>query len=179
MPGPEAARAAATQEATIRAKEILKEALPRLPLAPDRRPSSPAITAALTRATVLEASYQSSGGVVLELGVRFQDLETPPAKTKLAPARTAKPDAASPSADDELSLTVPTMPLEATPTLSVKGKEISLDSAVYRLGAAPKGERALPAKRDKQGRLVLPPSALPRVDGATRAVIYLRNPPRR
>jgi hypothetical protein len=62
----------------------------------------------------------------------------------------------------------------------VDGKERRLGSAVYRLGEPPSDKNAVPAKKDRAGRLLLklPPSEAARLQGA-RAVIFVRSVPKR
>jgi hypothetical protein len=166
MPGPEAARADAVRDASIRARETLRLALARLPLGKKRRVAARDLEAALARATIVTAEYQSNGGVFLALGVRFDDL------------RPAAP--ASAKGDRALVLSVASMPFEAAPVVSAGDREIPLVQAVYRLGKPPRSERAVSARRDRQGRLMVPARALAdRREAPTRAVIYLRSAPRR
>jgi hypothetical protein len=152
MPGPEAARADAVRDASIRAREVLRLALSKLPLGKSRRVAAKDLEAALSRASIVTADYQSNGGVFLNLGVRFDDLrpagKDPPAKGKAV------------GDDAELVLSVATMPFEAAPVVTAGGREIPLRQAVYRLGPPPRRERAVRARRDRQGRLSVPAGAL-------------------
>jgi hypothetical protein len=164
LPGPDATRADAQRRARAAALKILRASLDDLPLGGGRRLNKAAIEAAMERARVLTADYQSNGGVLLELGIAFSDLE---------PGRGKKP--AEPAEAEALTLAVPSMPLEALPTV-VLGKEELSTAAVYRLGEPPKDAGSLKAKRDKAGRLVVSPGKTegpPR--GATTLVIYVRS----
>jgi len=170
LPGPEASRPAAVRLARERAATILREALPKLPLGQGRRPSAKLIDAALDKAEVVATDHQSNGGVLLTLAVRFADLQDMrPGRKKAA------------AAEPDLVLSVPSMPLEASPVLLVGGAEVPLGSVVYRLGAAPKADKPLAVKRDRSGRLVVPAAKAPETSElrGARAVIYVRTPARR
>ena len=145
LPGPDATRADAQRRARSFALKILRESLDDLPLGGGRRLDKGAIDGALTRARVLTADYQSNGGVLLELGLSFADLE---------PARSGKTGEAAQA--EALTLAVPSMPLEALPTVVVGKEEVST-AAVYRIGEPPRDVGSLKAKRDRAGRLVVTP----------------------
>jgi hypothetical protein len=170
LPGPDATRADAQRRARERALKILRAALDDLPLGGSRRLNKAAIDGALERVRVLSADYQSNGGVVLELGVAFADLE--PGK------RPPKPPESG-TEDSQLTLSVSSMPLEAMPTVLLGKEEVSR-AAVYRLGEPPKSAGSLRARRDKAGRLVLPAGKSEQETRAAKGlIIYLRSVARR
>jgi hypothetical protein len=147
MPGPNAARPGAERRARAAAEAKLSAALHALGL--DN------LTTGKT-ASVSRIEYQSNGGVVLWLSVRFSEL---------VPAKAAP-----------RSLKVATMPFEFAPTLVAGGKEARVASATYGpISASPKD--AIPVRRDEKGRLVLPsPSLSPQtIDSlaGSAVVIYL------
>jgi hypothetical protein len=167
LPGPEAARPAAVRRARERAAVKLRQALEKLPLRQGRKPEAKQIDAALGRAEVSAADHQCNGGVLLTLAVSFADLQ----EAKAVPRKPA------PAAPD-LVLSVAKMPLEVSPVLLVGAAEVPLGSASYRLGAAPKADKPLTAKRDRAGRLVVPAAKAPPATSlrGARAVIYVRTP---
>jgi hypothetical protein len=169
LPGPDAARADAQRRARTRALKILRDALEDLPLGGGRKLGKTAIDDALGRVRVVSAEYQSNGGVVLELGVSFTDLDAGGRATAAGP----------PSEDGGLTLSVSSMPLEAMPTVLV-GKEQLSSAAVYRLGEPPRSADSLRARRDKSGRLVLPAGKTELEARAAKGlIIYLRSVARR
>jgi hypothetical protein len=168
MPGPDAARADAVRDARLVARATLRAALVKLPLGRARKVAPADLEAAVARATILSAEYQSNGGVSLDLGLSFLDLHPQPQPPKQKPPPT------------EIVLSIPSMPFEAAPVLLAGTREIPLQQAVYRLGKPPRGERPVRARRDRQGRLSVSAAAIPeRGPLHTRAIIYLRNVPRR
>jgi hypothetical protein len=170
LPGPEAVRAAAERQARKRATEILRRSLKDLPLGRGRKPSEKAVEAGLAHARPVRTEYQSNGGVLLTLGVAFADLaERKPAR----PAPVGKPAPADHDDAPALALAVDTMPFEAAPTLLFGRKELTAGAAAYRLGEPPAGTRAVPVKRDKDGRLVVPPAGSPGDLGVPRVLIFL------
>ena len=151
MPGPNAARPGAERRARAAAEAKLQAALHELGL--DKSIKDKAV---LEHAAVSKVEYQSNGGVVLWLGVRFTDL---------IPAK------AAPKA-----LKVTSMPFEMVPTLVAGGKEARVASATYRpASACPKD--ATPVRRDEKGRLVLPSSDLIDSLAGSAVVIYLEKAP--
>lgn len=155
LPGPDAVRAMAEKQARARAAAKLKSALERLPLGPGRTPSKSQIEAALGRATPSRIEYQSNGGVLLSLAVRFADLA-----------------AAAGEHGDDLTLAVTSTALEAVPTVVMGGREVAVSHAVYRFGDAPAA--AVPGRRDAQGRITA--EGTWKGTEKVRAVIYVRRP---
>jgi hypothetical protein len=152
MPNANAARPGAERRARAAAEDKLTSALRALvggKVADDK--------SSLTRAVVSRIEYQSNGGVVLWLTVRFDALV--PVK---APA---------------LALQVSAAELVFAPVLSVAGREVSVGFATYRpMSECPK--EALPTRRDKRGRLSLERSVTAQADSFAGAavVIYLEKP---
>jgi len=160
MPSPEAARPGAERRARAAAVEKLRAALRALPVRGSERLGEKQVDAALGRASTMRVEYQSNGGVVLWIAVRFEDLATDsPATTK---------------ARGSVALAVAAMPLELAPVIVAGGREIVVLPVHYRLGSPP--GNAISVRRDAKGRLVLPASveaALDRLAGEP-VVIYLQ-----
>ena len=150
MPGPSAARPGAERRARAAAEEKLRAALRELGQGKQLEDKA-------AQATVSRIEYQSNGGVVLALALRFTDLVS------------AKPAAAS--------LRVSSMPFVLAPVVVAGGKTAATAFATYRPASdCPKD--APPARRDGAGRLVLSDADAGLVDSlAGRAVvIYLEKP---
>jgi hypothetical protein len=146
MPGPNTARPGAERRARAAAEKKLHAALRALGLADDK--------AALEHATVSRIEYQSNGGVVLWLSVRFSDLV--------------------PTRGGPWSFKIATMPFEIAPTVVAEGKEVRVARATYRKAFdCPKD--AVPVLRDEKGRLVLPLARKESIDSlaGSAVVIYL------
>lgn len=146
MPGPNAARPGAERRARAAAEKKLHAALRALGLADDK--------VALEPATVARIEYQSNGGVVLWLSIRFSDLAA--------------------AQGGPWAFKTATMPFEIAPTVVAEGKAVRLARATYRKALdCPKD--AVPVLRDGQGRLVLPTARQELLDSLAGAsvVIYL------
>jgi hypothetical protein len=140
MPGADVARAGAVRRAEAAARERLEHALAALPLGGERKLPPAAATRAVAHARTTATDYQSNGGALVRVTVRFADwLEPPPAEG--APAA--------------ITLAVPAMRLAASPLAKVGDAEHPLGAAVYRVGAPPADVRAVAAKVDHGGRLVI------------------------
>ena len=88
------------------------------------------------QARAVDVQYQSNGGAVIRMEVRFADwLEDPEAPTTTLSVRDAH--------------------LTAAPRAVVGGQEISLGAATYRVGSPPAEAGARTARVDHSGRLVL------------------------
>jgi hypothetical protein len=152
MPGPGGARPGAERRARAAAEDALHAALREL--ARGRKLDEKAV---LARASIARVEYQSNGGVVLWLALRFSDL---------APAKTAK-----------VSLRVSSMPFSLAPTVVAGRKAATVAYATYRPASeCPKD--AVTARRDGAGRLLLPDRDAKLVDSlaAASVVIYLEKP---
>jgi hypothetical protein len=136
MPSVDLARPGAERRAHAAALAKLKGALAALPLGGGRTLDTAAIDRALGRARAVDTQYQSNGGAVVRLEVRFADwIEQ--------------------SAPAAVTLSAAAMPLGAAPAARVGGREISLGAATFRLGAAPPGSHVVAARADRAGRLVI------------------------
>jgi hypothetical protein len=140
MPGAAEARLGAVRRAVAAARARLKRALAELPLGGARTLSVAAVERALARARTSSVDYQSNGGALARVTVRFSDwLEGAP---EVPPAAVAV-------------LTAPAMHLSAAPLAKLGPREVMLGAAVYRLGAPPREANALPAKVDRAGRIAV------------------------
>jgi hypothetical protein len=160
MPGAEVARAGAVRRAEAAARGRLERALTALPLGGERKLPAAAAARAVAHARTTSTDYQSNGGALVRVTVRFADwLEPPPAEG--APAA--------------ITLAVPSMRLAASPLAKVGDAERPLGAAVYRVGAPPADARAVAAKVDHGGRLVIEAKHAPAADklAAGTAVIYV------
>jgi hypothetical protein len=149
MPGPNAARPGAERRARAAAEDKLRAALRALGVG-----NTSDAPSAVARATTSRIEYQSDGGVVLWLALRFLDV---------VPAKEAT-----------VTFKVASAALEFAPTIAGGGKEIRVGFASYRpASSAP--QDALPVRRDDNGRLILPPARASLVESlaGTAVVIYL------
>jgi hypothetical protein len=152
MPGPISARPGAERRARAAAEEKLAAAL--AIVAHGKKIDE---KAALKHATVTRTEYQSDGGVVLWLTLRFSDVVA------------AKPAS--------VALKVAAMPLEFAPVIMLSGQEAQLGFATYRSAAG--GPRdAVRVERDDKGRLIVPATAggVDSLAGGA-VVIYLEKTP--
>jgi len=136
MPSVDLARPGAERRAHAAALAKLRAALQTLPLGGGRTLGASEIDRALGRARTVDIQYQSNGGAVTRLEVRFADWieqKEPPTVT----------------------LTAPAMRLAAAPAAVVAGREIRVGAATFRLGPAPAGSNAVSARVDRAGRLAV------------------------
>ncbi len=143
MPSPDAARPGAERRARAAAMEKLRVALRALPVRGNERLGEKQVDAALVHASTTRIEYQSNGGVVLWVGVRFEELVGSASHAPVAAAAT-----------EPVALAVAAMPLELAPLLVGGGKEIVAGHVRYQHGPPPAG--AIAVRRDDRGRLVLP-----------------------
>ena len=188
MPSPDAARPGAERRARAAAIEKLRAALRALPVRGSERLSEKQVEAALGHASTTRIEYQSNGGVVLWVGVRFEDLSgnaspsggfgtdgsphQPPRALRAPVAATATATATATTTTTVLA--VGAMPLELAPLVVAGGKEIVVRRVRYQHNPPPAG--AIDVRRDEKGRLVLSEgseSPLDRLAGAP-VVIYLQ-----
>ena len=152
MPNPNAARPGAERRAKAAAEAKLGAALRQLGLG---KPAD--AKGGVAAAKVSRTEYQSNGGVVLWLRLRFADL--------VATKSGGRP------------LCVKSMPLTLSPVLVGGGKSAPVAYATYRQGVrCPKD--AIGVERDARGRLVLPAHEAKEVESLAGAavVIYLEKP---
>jgi hypothetical protein len=164
MPSPAAARPGAERRARAAALDKLRAALRALPLRGKQRLGEKQIEAALGHASTTRTEYQSNGGVVLWVGVKFEEL--------LESSSTAA--TTTTTATIPLALTVAAMPLELAPLLASGAKEIVAGHVRYYQGPPPTG--AISVRRDDQGRLLLSQGSDSTLDqlAAGPVVIYLQ-----
>jgi hypothetical protein len=137
MPSADLARPGAERRARAAALAQLKGALAELPLGGSRTLSAESVALALGHARPVGAvEYQSNGGALVRLQVHFTDW-------------------LAGQAPDGGALVVPEMKLEAAPRVAVGGQELTVGAARYHVGAPAAGLRAMAAKVDRQGRLVV------------------------
>ena len=186
MPSPDAARPGAERRARAAAVEKLRAVLRVLPVRGKERLGVKQVDAALARASTTRIEYQSNGGVVLWVGVKFEELvgsasatpfggfgtDSPPHQPPRAPV--AATATATATATGSMVLSVLAMPLELAPMVVVGGKEIGVQGVRYHQGRPPTG--AMSARRDDKGRLVLPGGGEPMLDrlAGGPVVIYLQ-----
>ena len=174
MPSPEAARPGAERRARAAAVEKLRAALRALPVRGIERLGAKQVEAALGRASTTRIEYQSNGGVVLWVGVRFNELTgSTPSGGFGTDSPPHQPAGASSATTASLVLAVGAMRLELAPWLVVGGQEIVAGNVRYQQGPPPAD--SINARRDDKGRLVLSASAGPTLDrlAGGPVVIYL------
>jgi hypothetical protein len=164
MPSPAAARPGAERRARAAAIEKLRTALRALPLRGNQRLGEKQVEAVLGHASTTRIEYQSNGGIMLWVGVRFTDLVASATATATATATTT----------GSVVLAVGAMQLELAPLLVSGGKEIIAPSARYHQGPPPAG--AISVRRDDKGRLLLPKGSEATLDqlAGGPVVIYLQ-----
>lgn len=194
MPSPDVARLGAERHARASARSRLERALRALPLGSGRRLDEQAVARALVRARGA-VEYQSNGGAVVTLEVRFGDWSTPlgssadggagaEPSTVAAAAGPDQTKAAAPSSP-EVSFRVTSARLAAAPLVVAGTREVPLAYARYRLGPPSAGDGVLRARVDDRGRLVVDDkSRSGRVDDLVEdlagrpALIYVQKPQR-
>jgi hypothetical protein len=163
MPGPSSARPGAERRARVFAEEKLRAALAIVVGGPAhgvKHEEKVDIKQALANATIVRTEYQSDGGVVLWLTLRFSDLVA----AKPAP----------------VALKVASMPFEFAPAIAGVGEASAgarVGFATYRPAVdSPRG--AIRVERDGKGRLRVPPAAgdADSLAGSS-VVIYLEKTP--
>jgi hypothetical protein len=136
MPSVDLSRPGAERRAHAAALAKLRSVLAALPLGGGRTLDAAGIDRALGRARTVDTQYQSNGGAVVRLEVRFADWI----------------ERSDPTA---VTLTAAAMPLCAAPAARVGGREVGLGAATFRLGAAPPGSHAVTARADRAGNLAI------------------------
>jgi hypothetical protein len=143
MPSADLARPGAVRRARESALAKLRAALAELPLGGGRTLGAPAVERALGRARTGAVDYQSNGGAVAKVTVRFSDwIEGDPPPAGAAPTPVA-------------TLVVTSMHLAAAPAVKIGGHEAAIGAAQYRLGAPPAGAGAMRARLERGGRLLV------------------------
>jgi hypothetical protein len=142
MPSVDLSRPGAQRRAHAAALAKLRAALTTLPLGSGNKLTAAEIDRAVGRARDVDVQYQSNGGAIVRVEIRFGDwLETP-------------------SPPDGFAVAVAAMHLSAAPTARVGKRDVRVGAAVYRVaegkGAKNGGGNGVADGRvDKDGRLVL------------------------
>jgi len=137
MPNVDQARPGAERRALATGQAKLRAALAALPLGQGHRLTPAEIDRAVGRAKSVDVQYQSNGGAVVRVELKFGDwLETPP------------------ELPGALTLAVKSMRLGAAPTARVGGRDVRIGAATYVMGDAAQ-KNVVDAKVDKEGRLAL------------------------
>jgi len=137
MPSVDLSRPGAQRRAQAAAVAKLRAALAALPLGAGAKLTAAEIDRAVGRARALDVQYQSNGGAIVRMEVRFGDwLETP-------------------SAADGFAVAVSSMHLSAAPTARIGKRDVRVGAAVYRVAEGKAAKNAADGKVDKEGRLVL------------------------
>ena len=144
MPSVELSRPGAQRRAQAAAVAKLRAALASLPLGSGNKLTNPEIERALGRARPVDVQYQSNGGAIVRVEIRFGDwLETPNAQ--------ANPQ----SKTESFAVAVPAIHLGAAPTARIGKRDVRVGAAVYRITGGKVDKNVADAKVDKDGRLVL------------------------
>ena len=147
MPSVDLSRPGAQRRAQAAAVAKLRAALVSLPLGSGNKLTNPEIERALGRARAVDVQYQSNGGAIVRVEIRFGDwLETPNAQ------------ADGQSKNESFAVAVPAIHLGAAPTARIGKRDVRVGAAVYRItgGKGDKVDKTVAdAKVDKDGRLVL------------------------
>ena len=185
MPSPDAARLGAERRARAAAMEKLRAALRALPVRGSERLGEKQVDAALGHASTRRIEYQSNGGVVLWVGVSFEEFgrsafplgglgtDSPPHQPPRA-SRAPVAVTTTSTAAGSVAFAVGAMSLELAPLVVAGGKETVVRGVRYRQGPAPAD--AISVSRDDKGRLVLPEGSVPALDGLAgrSVVVYLQ-----
>ena len=137
MPSVDLARPGAQRRAQAGAVAKLRAALQGLPLGSGNKLTAPEIDRALGRARAVDVQYQSNGGAIVRMELRFGDwLETP-------------------TTPDGFAVAVPAIRLGAAPTARIGKRDVRVGAAVYRITDARTVKNVADGKVDKDGRIVL------------------------
>jgi hypothetical protein len=137
MPSVDLSRPGAQRRAHAAAVAKLRAALTTLPLGSGNKLTAAEIDRAVGRARDVDVQYQSNGGAIVHVEIRFGDwLETP-------------------SAPDGFAVAVASMHLSAAPTARVGKRDVRVGAAVYRVAEGKAAKNVADGRVDKDGRLVL------------------------
>jgi hypothetical protein len=137
MPSVDLSRPGAQRRAHAAAVAKLRAALTTLPLGSGNKLAAAEIDRAVGRARDVDVQYQSNGGAIVRVEIRFGDwLETP-------------------SAPDAFAVAVASMHLSAAPTARVGKRDVRVGAAVYRVAEGKAAKNVADGRVDKDGRLVL------------------------
>jgi hypothetical protein len=156
MPSVDLSRPGAQRRAHAAAVAKLRAALGSLPLGSGNKLTGPEIDRALARARDVDVQYQSNGGAIVRVEIRFGDwLEKP-------------------NAQDGFAVAVPSMHLGAAPTARIGKRDVRVGAAVYRVADGKGVKNVADGKVDKDGRLVLAGDAqLPDRLAGGQVIIYV------
>jgi hypothetical protein len=144
MPSVDLSRPGAQRRAQATAVAKLRAALASLPLGSGNKLTNPEIERALGRARPVDVQYQSNGGAIVRVEIRFGDwLETP----------NAQPNPQS--KNESFAVAVPSIHLGAAPTARIGKRDVRVGAAVYRITGGKVDKNVADARVDKDGRLVL------------------------
>jgi len=137
MPSVDLSRPGAQRRGHAAAVAKLRAALATLPLGSGNKLTAAEVDRAAGRARDVDVQYQSNGGAIVRVEVRFGDwLETP-------------------TAADGFAVAVQSMRLGAAPTARVGKRDVRVGAAVYRVADGKSAKNVADGKVDKDGRLVL------------------------
>jgi hypothetical protein len=156
MPSVDLSRPGAQRRAHAAAVAKLRAALATLPLGSGNKLTAAEVDRAVERARDVDVQYQSNGGAIVRVEVRFGDwLETP-------------------SAADGFAVAVQSMRLGAAPTARIGKRDVRVGAAVYRVADGKSAKNVADGKVDKDGRLVLAgDAALPDRLARGQVIIYV------
>ena len=138
MPSVDLSRPGAQRRAQAAAVAKLRAALASLPLGSGNKLTNPEIERALGRARPVDVQYQSNGGAIVRVEIRFGDwLETPNAPSNPKDGASRSP--------------CPSMHLGAAPTARIGKRDVRVGAAVYRITGGKVDKNVADAKR-RQGR---------------------------
>ena len=156
MPSVDLSRPGAQRRGHAAAVAKLRAALATLPLGSGNKLTAAEVDRAVERARDVDVQYQSNGGAIVRVEVRFGDwLETP-------------------SGADGFAVAVQSMRLGAAPTARIGKRDVRVGAAVYRVADGKSAKNVADGKVDKDGRLVLAgDAALPDRLARGQVIIYV------
>jgi len=158
MPSVDLARPGAQRRAQAAATAKLRGALTTLPLGSGGKLSGAEIDRAVGRARAVDVQYQSNGGAIVRVEVRFGDwLETPGAQSGQA----------------GFAVAVASMPLGAAPTARVGKRDVRVGAAIYRVSDGKSVKNVADGRVDKDGRIVLAAGDAQLADKLARSLVMI------
>jgi hypothetical protein len=137
MPSVDLARPGAQRRAQAGAAAKLRAALAELPLGSGKKLSAPEIERAVGRARTVDVQYQSNGGAIARMELRFGDwLEAP------------KPEICR-------AVAVPSIRLGAAPIARVAGRDVRVGAATYTIKPTEVVKNVGDVRVDKEGRILI------------------------
>jgi len=138
MPSVDLARPGAQRRAQAGAVAKLRAALADLPLGAGKKLTAPEIDRAIGRSRAADVQYQSNGGAIARMELRFGDWLEPPNAAEVC-----------------MAVAVPSMRLGAAPTARIAGRDVRVAAAHYAMKDAGMVKNVVDARVDKEGRVVL------------------------